>query len=105
MPTRLLILFILSITIAGTALAGRLFPENGKRGVIKGSQYHQINISGKVYRLSPGGKIFDQWNRIILPATVEQNVDVFFLIDMNGDISKIWLLTNQELAELKKAGR
>lgn len=87
------------------AFAGRILPPEATPGQLNANSYPLVTISGKVYHMAPGGKIYDQSNRIIMPGTLPESGKVVFLTDMNGDISKIWLLTPEEEAALAGAGK
>ena len=93
--------FIAILFLAGAtqALAERNFPEQAKRGDLQAYQYPSMKIGGKVYKLSPGSRIFNQQNLLITPGSLQlQSAPVLYLLDMNGDLSRIWLLTGEEAA-------
>ncbi len=57
-----------------------------------------------VLSLSPGSQIRDTANRIVLPSYVAGEYKVRALIDRNGQVHRVWVLTPEELAasEAKK---
>lgn len=100
MTFRFLVSIVLALVLATPALADRIFPQDAKRGEITGHQYPSVSISGKVFRMAPGARIYDQSNRTILPVALPDSGKVLYLTDMNGQLSKLWLLTPEEQATL-----
>ena len=95
---------ILVLAGATQALAERNFPEQAKRGNMQAYKYPSMKISDKVYRLSPGCRIFNRHNLIIMPASLQvQTGSVMYMLDINGDLARIWLLTAEEAARLPPA--
>ena len=98
-----LICFAVMLVLAGAtqAIAERTFPEQAKRGDLKAYEYPSMKIGDNVYRLSPASRIFNQQNLIIMPASLQvQKAPVMYLLDMSGDLSRLWLLTGEEAARL-----
>ena len=92
---------ILVLAGATQALAERNFPERAKRGDVKAYDYPSMKIGDKVYRLSPGCRIFNRQNLIVMPASLQGGTGpVMYMLDINGDLSRIWLLTGEEAARL-----
>ncbi|MEW6313857.1 MAG: hypothetical protein AB1513_07415 [Pseudomonadota bacterium] len=95
------LLLVLGLPQAG--LAGRILPPEAKRGVLQDVAYPMLKISGIAYRLAPGAKIFDQFNRITMPNSVPVPSNVVYTFDMNGDLAKVWLLTPEEQSLLESS--
>jgi hypothetical protein len=91
-----LTLFLLLFSLTPVSFADRTFPESAKRGEWTSSQYPHVTISGKRYQLSPGAKVYDKDNRVILPTMYPSRATVAYQQDFAGNISKIWLLTTNE---------
>jgi hypothetical protein len=92
---------ILVLAGATQGFAERTFPERAQRGELKAYAYPSMKIGDRVYRLSPGSRIFNQQNLIIMPASLQvQSAPVMYMLDMSGDLSRIWLLTGDEAARL-----
>ena len=90
---------ILVLAAATQTFAERNFPEQAKRGELKAYEYPLMKIGDNVYRLSPGSRILNQQNLIIMPASLQlQTAPVMYLLDMSGDLSRVWLLTGDEAA-------
>ena len=84
------------------AVAGRILPQNALSGELTASRYPYVIIGDKRFHLAPGSLIFDQNNRIILPNYLPRRAIVLYNVDGNGDLHKMWLLTPEEVANLKK---
>ena len=84
------------------AVAGRILPQNAVSGELTASRYPYVTIGDKRFHLAPGSIIIDQNNRIILPNYLPRSATVLYQIDSNGDLAKMWLLTPEEVANLKK---
>jgi hypothetical protein len=95
--------FAALLVLAGAtqAFAERTFPEQAKRGDLKAYEYPSMKIGDRVYRLSPGSRIFNEQNLIIMPASLQvQTAPVMYMLDMSGDLSRLWLLTGEEAARV-----
>ena len=90
---------ILVLACATQARAERVFPEQAKRGNMSAYDYPSMKIGDNVYRLAPGSRIVNQQNLIIMPASLQiQTAPVMYILDFHGDLSSIWLLTDDEAA-------
>ena len=56
-------------------------------------------------RLAPGGVIYDQANRSILHGSLPASAPVLYTKDPNGDIQRIYVLTEDERIRLDQARR
>ena len=94
-----------AIATASYAQMPRQFPANGKLGELIGQQqaFPLLQINNKILRLAPGGRIIDEQNRTIVHGSLPQQASVLFVEDMNGDISRIYLLRPDELERIKQA--
>ena len=83
----------------------RQLPADGKLGELVGQQqpFPLLQINNQVVRLAPGGRIYDQHNRIILHTVLPERATVLFVQDMNGDISRVYILRPEELEQLQRA--
>ncbi len=90
---------MLSLVCATQAGAERVFPQQAKRGDMKAYEYPSMKIGDNIYRLSPGSRIFNEQNLIIMPASLQiQAAPVMYTLDIRGDLSSIWLLSVDEAA-------
>jgi hypothetical protein len=92
---------ILSLAWASSALAARLLPDGVQVGQISGASYPQVRLNGTVRMLAPGSIIYDENNRTILGGNLPQSAKVFYLLDSQGQVSKIWIMTAEESAGTK----
>ena len=84
----------------------RILPAQGERGTLGESQpLPLVKIGSRVLRLAPGGVIYDQSNRFIVHAHLPPDAAVFYTKNANGDIQRIYILTEQEQALLDRAGK
>jgi hypothetical protein len=90
---------MLALVCTTQACAERNFPEQAKRGEMKAYTYPSMRIGDNVYRLAAGSRIVNQQNLIIMPASLQiQSAPVMYILDTSGDLSRIWLLTDDEAA-------
>ena len=96
----------LMLAAPGHAQLTRVLPANGKLGVTGPQQVlPTVQIDKAVLRLAPGGRIIDQNNRTIVHAHLPQQATVLYTLDNQGDISRIIILTPEEIARIKQAGK
>ena len=89
----------------GHAQLSRQLPADGKLGELVGQQqpFPLLQINNQIVRLAPGARIYDQHNRTILHTFLPERATVLFVQDMNGDISRVYLLRPEELEQLQRA--
>ena len=95
----------LAVAFAATSHAQlpRQLPANGKLGELIGPQlYPLVQINNKVLRLAPGGRIINEENRTIMHSYLPQQAYVFYVEDINGDVSRLYLLRPDELESLQR---
>jgi hypothetical protein len=105
--------YLLLLTLYGLIASGgahaqhvRVLPAQGERGTLgENQQLPLVKIGAKVLRLAPGGVIYDQSNRSIVHAHLPAAADVLYTKDLNGDIQRIYILTEQERTRLDRAGK
>lgn len=101
-PDCRILLLLASLLCWSTAEAARNFPQNAKRGTITAHQYPHYQIDASNYRIAVGGRIFNQHNLIIMPASLRGKAEVMYQLDNKGELSAIWLLTREEAARYPK---
>ena len=86
------------------AQLSRQLPAEGKLGELVNQQqpFPLLQINNQVVRLAPGGRIYDEHNRTILHTLLPERATVLFVQDMNGDISRVYILRPEELAKLQQ---
>ncbi|MDD5240311.1 MAG: hypothetical protein PHG47_01170 [Sulfuricella sp.] len=91
-------LFVSLLLFTLAAHASRILPQNAKVGQIGGNAYPEVKIDGEVYRLAPGVRIYDTYNRIIMPTQMPQSGKVYYQLDPGGLLIQMWLPTPDEEA-------
>ena len=97
---------LLSLVLALTCLTARAernFPEQARRGDMKAFEYPAMKIGDKIddkiFYLSPGSRIFNRQNLIIMPAYLQmQTAPIMYTLDTRGDLASVWLLSDEEAA-------
>ena len=77
-------------------------PQNAQVGQINGHHYPEVKIGGEIYRLAPGARIYDTFNRIIVPTQLPQSAKVFYQLDPSGLLIQMWLPTPEEEAGMNR---
>ena len=97
----------LALAVPGYAQLSRALPANGKLGELAGQRHPLplVQIDQALIRLAPGGRIIDQDNRSIVHGSLPTSAQVLYVLDANGEISRIVILTPEELASIQQAGR
>ena len=77
----------------------RSLPAAAKRGEIRHVQDMLVEIDGKRMMLAPGAQIRNAANLIIVPTALPPGAQVKYLLDAQGMVSRVWILTRQEAAQ------
>jgi hypothetical protein len=105
--TRKLLIF-LSAWLIGIASAqteapksnSRQFPQDAKRGDLVVLNAPEITLNGKPDRLSPGARIRDINNYLVLSGTLaNQRLVVNYLRENTGLVHNVWLLSAEEIKQ------
>jgi hypothetical protein len=81
-----------------TAQNLRQFPATAKRGLMLVTAPPEVLIDGKQARLSPGARIKNINNMLVLSASLAGiSVPVVYLLDAQGMVHEVWLLSAQEV--------
>lgn len=100
---KLLAVAALAGTATLAAAQGRPLPDDSKRGVMRHFQEMLVSVDGTTLRLAAGGHIRDRNNMIIVPTALPPGGALAdYVLDMNGQISRAWLLTEEEARRPKK---
>jgi hypothetical protein len=84
----------------------RAFPEKAQRGSLVVGMAPEIKLNGKPDRLSPGARIRNVANVVILPAQVAgEELTVNYTRDAAGLVHEVWILSKLELADGKEQAR
>jgi hypothetical protein len=97
---RYLVAIALMLAQANPALAQlRTIPQDARLGQIRHLSEMLIEIDGKERRLSPGAQIRDDSNRIIVPTAIPAGAAARYVVDGEGNVRQVWLLTSEEAAQ------
>jgi len=102
--TRLVVLSVLLCLQLVPAWAMRSFPQDVLTGILQAHEFPYMKISSRVYRLSPGAKIRNQGNMILQPVNLGGTGNVAYRIDQTGQLSGLWILSIEEIEDLKARG-
>jgi hypothetical protein len=90
---------------AASAMAERYFPQDAKRGEMKAFQYPYMKIGDKKLHMSPGSRIYNEQNFIIMPSSLQkQTAQIMYSTGIGGELSEIWLLTAEEVKRFPLKG-
>lgn len=91
--------FSLSLSFNAWAQTYRQFPPQALRGDLIVTQTPDIQLNGQAARLSPGSRIRDANNLLVMSASLSgQQNTVHFTVDEAGLVKDVWLLNAAELA-------
>ena len=113
---RCLTLFLFSMLLAATSLpllaplsvqaqgTPRTFPESALRGKLVVTLPPEVSLNGKPDRLSPGARIHDTNNLLVMSGgLINRELVVNYVRDGHGLIHEVWILTPQEAAMKRPA--
>ena len=93
---------LLALSVAIASAAGwaqfRTIPKDAKRGELTHVTQNIVSVDGQTMRLAPGALIYAQNNLTIVPSEVPRNSLVEYVLDRNGELFKVWILTPAEAA-------
>ena len=82
---------------AGPALAQlRAIPADARRATMSHVEGMLLLIDGRRLQMAAGGQIRDGRNMIVVPAAVPSGVLVKYLLDAEGRVGRVWILSPQE---------
>jgi hypothetical protein len=93
------LLIVCSCMLPGVAQAQlRAIPEQAKDGDMRHVRETLVSINGVQLLLAPGVQIRDESNRLIVPTAVPPGAKVKYLLDNEGLVRQVWILSPQEAA-------
>ena len=78
------------------ALAARVLPSDAKFAEDAEFSYPYVRANKQTLRLAVGVRIYNEHNLIVMPATIPPKANVLFKTDINGNVSRVWILTDDE---------
>lgn len=87
-------------------ISQRPLPAQGERGRVGEQQpLPNIKIGSRVFQLAPGAVIYDQQNRSIVQSSLPAGVEVYYTRDTAGNVTRVFVLTDQEKKRLDSEQR
>lgn len=93
----LTIALTLALCLATAVNAARNLPPDVKSGQYKAFNYAQAQIDDTVYRVAPGLRVYDTYNRIVFAQTVPADTRVLYQLDTRGDLIQMWVALPDEM--------
>jgi hypothetical protein len=93
-------LVAISVIAPVSAQVQRAFPTNTLRGAMVFGEYPQVTLNGRSAQLSPGSRVRDQDNRIVLAASLTgARMLVHYTVGIGGaQVQDVWILRPEEAA-------
>ena len=83
----------------------RDFPQDARRATLQWHHYPQYRIGSTTYRLTIGGRIYNEQNLVIMPVSLQrQKAEIMYRTDSKDQLTTIWLLTPEEARMIPKPG-
>lgn len=98
---------VLAAGLLATAAHAQLrsIPPEAKPATLRHLQEMIVELNGKPARLSPGAQIRDPFNRLVLPAAIVEKTAVRYLVDRDGRVHRIWILSAEEKVKAREKAR
>jgi len=78
-------------------------PEDSRRGYFRHIDEMAVAVNNKAMQLAPGAQIRDQQNLIIVPSAIPRGgAWADYVLNADGQVFRVWLLTPAELARPKQ---
>src|SRR5690348_11486659 len=78
-------------------------PQDSKRGYVRHIDEMAVAVNGKAMQLTPGAQIRNQQNLIIVPTAIPPGgAWADYVLNADGQVFRVWLLTPAELARPKQ---
>ncbi len=85
----------------GAGFAARSLPSDAQFAEDAQFSYPYVKAGKDTLRLAASARIYSEHNLIIMPAAVPSKASVLFKTDINGEISRVWILTDDEAQAFK----
>ena len=80
-------------------------PQDSRRGYIRHVQEMAVTVDDKAMQLAAGAIIRDRRNLIIVPMSIPRGgAWADYVLDRDGQVLRVWLLTPDELARPSRGG-
>ena len=88
--------FLACLGLVAAVIAARQLPADAQFAEDAEFEYPNVKIGDDTLRMAVGGKVYNQDNIIIPPNSAPPTAAVLYRIDFRGEISQIWILTDEE---------
>ena len=88
--------------IPGSAISATLTGITQQEVQLASSKFEWFASGSKKLMLSPGLRIYNAMNIMILPLMAPLNTSVMYTQDVQGFVDNIWILSEQEQATIKQ---
>ena len=97
------LLFVAALPVAAqqtvqTMVLGQRVPAEARHGVMTYVNGFDVTLDQRPARLAPGALIRDTRNFVIFPPALPAGAKVAYLVDDQGAIFRVWVLTPDEAA-------
>ena len=81
-------------------------PEDSRRGYIRHVEEMAVTVDDKAMQLAAGATVRNQQNLIIVPMSIpREGAWADYMLDRDGQVLRVWLLTPAEFARPRPRGR
>jgi hypothetical protein len=96
------LLSLLLMSRTGIAMEDRPLPADGILGVLTASALPKVIVDNKQVQLGAGAQIRNEHNLIVqIPAIKRTDLNILYEKNSQGQIQRIWLLTDAEYERIK----
>lgn len=85
------------------SVAARQLPQDATFAKAAKFHYPYFKLAKQTLRLAVGSRIYDRNNLIIMPAAAPATANILFKTDTNGELSEVWILSEEETKPYVKA--
>jgi hypothetical protein len=91
---------LIGFAAPAAAQVQRSFPQNTLRGSMVFGEYPNVTLNGRATQLSPGSRVRDQRNMIVMAASLTgQRLLVHYTLDIgSAQVRDVWVLRPDEAA-------
>ena len=94
-------LALLVALLANTGFAARSLPTDAQFAEDAQLNYPFVTAGKNTLRFAASARIYSEKNLIIMPASAPTKANVLFKTDINGEVSRVWILTDDEAQAFK----
>jgi len=96
-----------ALLFGAAALAqSRPIPEDARRGYVRHLEGMTVSVDGTAMQLAPGATVRDRQNLIIVPLSLPSSgAWADYVLDRDGKIFTVWILTAEELERTRRPSR